>query len=145
MLQKVILNQKRILSCVQDEDEQRLDDFDFVPSDKFPLKTEDDFEFIEEYLSIKVQRREAVKYFTNYYAEDWDEWKFTGKLLSKLISNDFAKSISWEGTEGSKIAFKTTRLNHTIRLAVLKIFNSDLSQSEKKVQRWFYTSKQRGK
>ncbi|KAK3921659.1 Arginine--tRNA ligase [Frankliniella fusca] len=141
MLRQVLTNQRRILSFVVPEEEVTANDFENLPD--VPLVSEEKFEAFEEYLSLKTQRRE-VKHMTSLYKENWDEQKFVGHVLRNLITNDLARIISWEGTDGTKIPFRPSRLNHTIRLAVLKKFSSqDLQAAETRMKRWFSTSEQR--
>ncbi|KAK3918595.1 hypothetical protein KUF71_007842 [Frankliniella fusca] len=142
MLRQILINQRRILSFVVPEDQMTANDFDSLPA--LPLKSEEEFDNFEEYLTIKAQKREVVKFMTSLYKENWNEAKFVNQVLREMISNSLARVISWEGTEGTKIPFKPTRLNNAIRLAVLKLFDkSDLLQAENKIQRWFCTSSQR--
>ncbi|KAK3911692.1 ATP synthase gamma chain [Frankliniella fusca] len=142
LLNDALVNQRRMLSYIVPESEQTKKDYQDLP--QLPLTCEEDFDNFEDYLDLKSQKKLVVKYFISLFKQGMDEGKFVTKILSSIISNQLARAISWEGTEGTKIRFNASKINNAIRLAVLSLFDSsDLSRSEFKIQRWFNTSAKR--
>ncbi|XP_029169993.1 uncharacterized protein LOC114939734 [Nylanderia fulva] len=69
------------------------------------------------------------------------ERSVTGNILSKLISNDLAKLISWSGSEGDKIKFSETQLCEVVFGAVkLRFPDSFFIEAKAKIKRWFQTA-----
>lgn len=71
-------------------------------------------------------------------------YKGAQKLLRSLISNSLARLISWEGTQGLKIAFNKTKCSDVLLSAILRRFSEKhMGLVKQKIQKWFTTSQGR--
>lgn len=141
-LNSILLNQAKILAYVAPEGEEL-----YEPANMPNLlqETEEHLDAMETFLAQPANMKAFVSHLRQMTIDQSDEGEATYFLLKETISNNFARTINWEGGKG-KIAFRKTLLNRAICAAQLKHFpDGKLKITKNKIQRWFSTSGQRGK
>ncbi|KAL6419049.1 hypothetical protein ACFW04_014111 [Cataglyphis niger] len=101
------------------------------------LKTKNDFQKIEMFLAVNRINYETIRNLLHSKCVSTfcalsipSERSITGNILSKLISNNLVKLISWSGSE-NKIKFSDTKLCDVVFF---------LTDAEAKIKRWFLTA-----
>ncbi|XP_071578003.1 uncharacterized protein [Temnothorax nylanderi] len=111
----------------------------------FPLRTEEEWEKLEEILADDDVFTYVVDVFAAKMKNKDSEVAALQSVLPKVITNFFSRSISWGGTQKTKIAFNKSKTYEAIQAAILQKFGKtvDLKKPEDYVKRWFSTSAQR--
>ncbi|CAL1672459.1 unnamed protein product [Lasius platythorax] len=144
-LDSVLINQAIIVRSINPDHAKSMISSN-IPS--IPLKTKKDFQKMETFLAANRINYETMRDLLHSKCASAfgtlsipSERSVTGNILSKLISNDLAKLISWSGSEGDKIKFSDTKLCEIVFGAVkLRFPDSFLTDAEAKIKRWFQTA-----
>ncbi|XP_029658727.1 uncharacterized protein LOC115232777 [Formica exsecta] len=144
-LDLVLINQVIIVRSVNPDHAKSIIPCNFPP---ISLKTKKDFQKMEMFLAANRINYEAMRDLLHSECASAfgtssipSERSVTGNILSKLISNNLAKLISWSGSEGDKIKFSDTKLCEVVFGTVkLRFPNSFLTDAEAKIKRWFQTA-----
>ncbi|XP_071639983.1 uncharacterized protein [Temnothorax longispinosus] len=111
----------------------------------FSLRTEEEWEKLEEILADDDAFTYVVDVFAAKMKNKDSEVAALQSVLPKVITNSLFRSISWGGTQKTKIAFNKSKTYEAIQAAILQKFGKtvDLKKPEDYVKRWFSTSAQR--